>query len=86
MSLLSENVIPGNHGKVFGTNAKTEIELKRVQNAMIGVDGVKDVILNDAIFPREITVHTEKMVKVIDIEVAVIKSGFHVIPKGLFSL
>lgn len=22
MSLLSENVIPGNHGKVFGTNAK----------------------------------------------------------------
>jgi len=28
MSLLSENIIPGNHGKVFGTNAKDQKDLK----------------------------------------------------------
>ena len=27
MSLLTENVIPGNHGKIFGTNAIEDLDL-----------------------------------------------------------
>ena len=33
MSLLSENVIPGNHGKIFGTNAKTHQELVKIKES-----------------------------------------------------
>jgi hypothetical protein len=29
MSLLSENIIPGNHGKIFGTDAMEEKQFNR---------------------------------------------------------
>jgi len=86
MSLLSENVIPGEYGKVFGTNAKEEGELLKVQKAILTVAGVKDCILQTDVFPRELTVHTSDMVTVKAIEDAVISTGFHAIPKHLFPL
>lgn len=86
MSLLSENVIPGNHGKVFGTNAKEHYSLEKIKAAIEMIEGVKDVILNEAIFPRELTVHTTQIVAIKDIENAVIKVGFHAIPKHHFPL
>jgi hypothetical protein len=33
MSLLSQNVIPGNHGKTFGTNAMEENDLTAIKIA-----------------------------------------------------
>jgi copper chaperone CopZ len=86
MSFLSENVIPGNHGQVFGTNAKTEEELDRVKNAILAVDGIKDIIIDMEIYPKEITIHTSKLIEIKEIEDCVQKVGFHVIPKGLFLL
>ena len=46
MSLLSENIIPGNHGKVFGTNAKEQQTLEKIKSALELIDGIKDVILH----------------------------------------
>ncbi|MBR62910.1 MAG: hypothetical protein CMC60_02390 [Flavobacteriaceae bacterium] len=46
MSLLSENVIPGNHGKVFGTNAKDPQTLEKIKSPLELIDGVKDVIIH----------------------------------------
>ena len=43
MSLLSENVIPGNHGKVFGTNAKEPQTLEKIKSTLELIDGVKEV-------------------------------------------
>jgi len=86
MSLISENVIPGNHGKVFGTNATSHDDLIKIQDAVQRVKGVKDVILKEEVFPREFTVHTIDIVTVKDIEEAVIGTGFHAIPKSTFSL
>ena len=86
MSLFSENIIPGNHGKIFGTNAKSEHNLKRIKDKILSVDGVKDVIINTEIFPREFTVFTTKLVKVKDIQEKVMVTGFHVIPKNPFEL
>ncbi|TDQ27521.1 heavy-metal-associated domain-containing protein [Tenacibaculum caenipelagi] len=86
MSLLSENVIPGNHGKVFGTNAKYIRDLEKIKSRILSVHGVKDVIINSEVFPRELTVQTTELVKVKEIEDAVKSTGFHVIPKGLFEL
>lgn len=86
MSLLSENVIPGNHGKIFGTNAKDSTSLLKVQKAILQIEGVKDVILNEDVLPREFTIHTSKLVSVENIENEVKKLGFHAIPKGLFKL
>ena len=46
MSLLSENVIPGNLGKVFGTNAKEPQTLEKIKSPLELIDGVKDVIIH----------------------------------------
>tara|TARA_R110002049_G_scaffold99069_3_gene241184 strand:- start:12154 stop:12411 length:258 start_codon:yes stop_codon:yes gene_type:complete len=85
MSIISENVIPGNHGKVFGTNAKEVNDLKRMEENLLKIDGLKNVIFNDS-YPVEFTVHTTKMVEIKQIEKMVRGLGFHAIPKGLFAL
>ena len=86
MSLLSENVIPGNYGKIFETNATEHKDLIKIKNAISKVDGVKDVILDENEFPKKITIYTSSLVTVKDIEDVVIKTGFHAIPKSLFEL
>jgi hypothetical protein len=86
MSLLSENIIPGNHGKIFGTNAKDKQDLEKIKTKVLSIDGVKNVIINTEVYPKEFTIHTNKLVNIKDIENAVISMGFHAIPKGLFEL
>jgi hypothetical protein len=86
MSIVSDNVIPGNHGKVFGTNAKNDKDLEKIKNRVLTIKGVKDVILHSEVFPREFTIHTTDFVEVKDVEDAVITAGFHAIPKSLFEL
>ena len=61
MSLLSENVIPGNHGKVFGTNAKEPRTLEKIKSALELIDGIKDVILHLDVYPKKLTIHTSKV-------------------------
>jgi hypothetical protein len=86
MSALKDNVIPGNHGEIFGTNAMEESHLMEIKTSLLKLDGIKDVLLNIEIFPREFTVHTSKMVAISDIENNVKSVGFHAIPKDLFEL
>ena len=86
MSLLTENVIPGNHGKIFGTNAMQLNELTEIKTKLLKVDGINDVVLNAEIFPREFTIYTNKIVSITDIENAVKSAGFHAIPKETFKL
>ena len=86
MSLWSDNVIPGNHGKYFETNATTHKDITKIKEAVLKVPGIKDVIVNEDKFPREFKIHTSSMVAVKDIEDAIIKIGFHAIPKSLFEL
>ncbi len=86
MSLLSENIIPGNCGKVFGTNAKDPKDLQRIKNKVLPLKGIKDVKINLEVYPREFTVYTSKLVKVEDIEEKVKLTGFHAIPKELFEV
>lgn len=86
MSILTENVIPGNHGKIFGTNAIKDLDLLEIKASLQKLDGIKDVILNTDVFPREFTVHTRKIVAVSTIENQVRSVGFHAIPKGVLEL
>lgn len=86
MSLLTDNVIPGNHGKIFGTNAIEDSDLMEIKTSLLELDGIKDVLLNTEIFPREFTVHTTKMISITAIENKVKSVGFHAIPKDLFEL
>jgi len=86
MSLLSQNVIPGNHGKIFGTNAMKENDLMEIKTVLLKLDGINDVILNTEIFPREFTVYTNKIVSLADIENKVKSVGFHAIAKETFKL
>jgi hypothetical protein len=86
MSLLDDNVIPGNHGKIFGTNANEPKDLMAIKHTLMELDGVVNVLVNDTIFPKEFTIHTDKLVTIKDIEDKVKSVGFHAIPKSLFEL
>jgi hypothetical protein len=86
MSLLSENVIPGNHGKVFETNVIDNYDLQRIKDKLLLLDGIKDVLINAKVFPKEFTIHTTKLVSIKDIETIVLSLGFHAIEKSLFKL
>jgi hypothetical protein len=86
MNFLSENIIPGDHGKVFGTDAKELKDLERIKKVVLAIEGVKKVVINSEIFPREFTVQTSKMVQVKDVEEMVSGIGFHAVPKGIFKL
>lgn len=83
MSLLTDNIIPGEHGKVFGTNANEEIELIEIKNSLLKVDGITEVSINNSIFPKEFTVFTSKVISIKDVEKVVKSIGFHAIPKEL---
>ncbi|MFV8367133.1 heavy-metal-associated domain-containing protein [Flavobacterium sp. XS1P27] len=86
MSILTDNIIPGNHGKIFGTNAIEDIDLIEIKSSLLELDGIKEVLLNTEIFPREFTIHTSKMIPISNIENRVKLIGFHAIPKGVFKL
>jgi len=86
MNLLKDNIIPGKHGKVFGTNAVKENDLLKIRNALYNMSGIKDVDINMEIFPKEFTIYTSAMVKVEDVENEVKRIGFHLISKGQFEL
>jgi hypothetical protein len=86
MSLISENIIPGKYGKVFGTDAIEKKDLERIEEMLYRIDGIENVIINFDIYPREVTVHTSKLVRIEDIENKIKTTGNHLIPKGLFKL
>lgn len=81
MSLLTDNVIPGEHGKIFGTNAKEDSELTAIKESLLKVDGITDVYINNSVYPREFTVFTNKVIGIDEIEKRVKSIGFHAIPK-----
>lgn len=83
MSLLTNNIIPGEHGKVFGTDAKENNHLNDIKNNLLEIDGVSEVVLNTTIFPREFTVYTDKVITVAEVEKKVKSIGFHAIPKDI---
>lgn len=86
MSLISENVIPGNHGTKFETDAKEDFQLEKIKTAIEKMEGVKDVMIDPKSYPKAFTVHTDKLVQIKDIENNVKAVGFHAIPKSIFAL
>ena len=86
MGLIEENIIPGNYGKVFSTNANKPHDLERIKSKLLKLDGIKDVILNFEVFPKEFTIHTSKLIHINEVEKEIFSLGFHSIPKGLFEL
>ena len=81
MSLFTDHVIPGDHGRIFSTNANKEEDLLKIKNAILSISGIKDVIANMDVFPKEFTIYSTKLVKIEEIENEVKLLGFHVIPK-----
>ncbi|GIZ10175.1 heavy-metal-associated domain-containing protein [Flavobacterium sp. UMI-01] len=84
MCLLSDNVIPGNRGTSFGTDAKEETDLKNIQKSILSIDGIKEVLINFSVFPRELRVFSNKMIPVQLIETKVKSVGFHAVSKDSF--
>lgn len=86
MSLIGENVIPGDHGRVFYVDINDENEFEEMKQKILKIKGVKDVLYHAGVYPREMTIHSLNLVKVKDIQDAVREKGFHAVPAGLFRL
>lgn len=86
MTVITENVIPGNHGRIFTTNASNDSEMEDIKNVIEKIEGVKDVVLIKEVYPKEFIVHTTKLIKNDIIESAVSDLGVKAIPKGIFPL
>jgi hypothetical protein len=86
MSLLTENIILDNHGKIFGTDVLNDEQMERVKLRLLKIEGVKNVTLIKGVFPKEFIVYTSKLISVSVIQDEVNKMGLHAIPKGLFEL
>lgn len=86
MNIISENVIPGEHGKIFETNATSLNDLEQIKKAVLRIEGISDVLLNNDSYPRELTVLTTDFVTIKEVEEAADQAGFHVLPKTLFHL
>lgn len=84
MRLVNKHVIPGNKGKIFGTNASCDRHMEKIKASISQVDGVVDVVLKKEVFPKEFIVFTSKLVKVLTIKNAVNKVGLHALPKSAF--
>ena len=83
MTFISENIIPGNHGKTFTTDVDEASEKAQLEAAILKVDGVVKVIFEDT-FPLEFTVHTDRVINVSEIQNAAKEWNYHVIAKGPF--
>ena len=46
MSFLNETIIPGNHGKIFGTNAESIKDLENIKERILELEGIKEVSIN----------------------------------------
>lgn len=84
MSYLSEYIIPGSLGKTFLLGANRSINYQRVLEVLREINGVSKVSLNEEVFPREITVFTERAIPVTEIQKKVRTIGFHAIAKATF--
>ena len=86
MRLVTQHVIPGENGKIFGTNASCDRHMDKIKKTISKIDGVIDVVLKKEAFPKEFVVLTNKLVKVMTIKNAVNKVGLHAIPKSAFPI
>lgn len=86
MDATKENVIPGNHGKVFKVDIEDEFKFSDVQETVMQLNGIKDVLFDDEVVPHEMIIHTENLVKVSDVQAAVKKHGYDAVPESLFPL
>ncbi|WP_418262388.1 heavy-metal-associated domain-containing protein [Flavobacterium faecale] len=80
MSLLSNNIIPGNHGRVFGTDAKEDTDLEAIRKSILEIEGISEVAINNQVFPRELTIYSTKIINIQEVETKVKSVGFHAIP------
>ena len=82
MTFVTENIIPGNHGKKFATDVNDPTQKSRLKNELLKVPGVMDVIFDVDKDPLVFTIHTNKVVKVSAIQEKAKELNFHVIAKG----
>lgn len=86
MSLIGDNVIPGDHGRIFYVDINDERDFEEVKDKILKIKGVKDVLYNTEAYPREMTIHSLNLVKITEIQDTVRDKGFHAVPAGLFQL
>lgn len=83
MTYVNDNIIPGNHGKRFTTDVKSPSDKSRLKSALMSINGVIDVIFESG-YPSELTIHTDKVVHINEVQEKATELEFHAIAKGPF--
>ncbi|MCK0123926.1 heavy-metal-associated domain-containing protein [Gelidibacter sp. F2691] len=83
MTFITENIIPGNYGKKFTSDADDPAEKSSLEAAIMEIDGVTKVIFEDD-SPFDFTVHTDQVVHVTELQDKAKALGFHIIAKAPF--
>ena len=78
--------MPGSHGRSFGTDARSRIDLERIRAKIRELRGIKKVKFNREKFPVEFTIYTSTMVAIKDVAEKVNATGFHVTPLGIYEI
>ena len=84
MSLLGNNILPGEHGKIFTTDAKHDDNLFDIHEFLINFDGIERVEIDKASFPVKIKIYTNKIVDVEELKKKFKSTGFHLVDENLF--
>lgn len=84
MTFISENVIPGNYGKKFTTDADQPEDFKHIEDALMKLDGVQKIIFEEGSKPTVFIVQTNKVVSVKTIENKVKELELHAVATGPF--
>lgn len=84
MCYLSDHIIPGTMGKTFliGTDYADSDQV--VLRVLSKIKGISKIQLNDKVYPHEITVCTDCLVTVKEVQEKAKDIGFHIIPRSSF--
>jgi len=83
MGYLSKNIFPGEQGMVFTINTKNPKDMAKVKALLSKLNQIESVVFDQKAYPHEMTVNTVEVLKVEELQNALIPFGFHALPKTL---
>lgn len=87
MSYVSDHIIPGHKGKMFGSNLKTEEQFEVLKERLLKINGIEKISLDQSSYPFTVIIFTEDSIEIEKIQDESKKMDIHLIPKtGIFPI
>ena len=86
MGFLENNLIPSTHGMVFTINTENEKDREKVKQILLKMPEVEHVKFDTTVYPNEMSVTTNEVLTVEELQIALIPHRFHALRKTLTGL